>query len=91
MRLSVIKGVVKKKETVFCCCIFSDCIFFPYGSGEEIYKNYLGLPLIYLRKVLGVLVIQTVSEDASESVRFQCLLFWLCDPKKHTTPSPCLK
>ena len=33
------------------------------GSGEEIYKTYLGLPLIYHRKVLGALVIQTVSED----------------------------
>jgi len=63
MRLSVIKGVVKKKGTIFCCCIFSDCIFFSYGSGEEIYKTYLGLPLIYHRKVLGALVIQTVSED----------------------------
>ena len=38
-----------------------------------------------------MLVIQTVSEDASESVRFQCILFWLCSPTKHTTRSPCLK
>ena len=33
------------------------------GSGEEIYKTYLGLPLIYHRKVLGALVIQTISEE----------------------------
>ncbi len=38
------------------------------GSGEEIYKTYLGLPLIYHRKVLGALVLQTISEEGiSES------------------------
>ncbi|MGM0453823.1 MAG: phosphoenolpyruvate--protein phosphotransferase [Thermodesulfobacteriota bacterium] len=33
-------------------------------SGEEAYSTFLGLPLIYHQKVLGVLVIQTVSEDS---------------------------
>lgn len=32
-------------------------------SGEENYKTFLGLPLIYHKKILGVLVIQTISED----------------------------
>ncbi|CAN2043921.1 phosphotransferase system, enzyme I, PtsP [Candidatus Magnetomoraceae bacterium gMMP-1] len=31
-------------------------------SGEEIYKTFLGIPLIYHQKPLGVLVLQTVSE-----------------------------
>ncbi len=34
------------------------------GSGEEIYETYLGIPLEYQRRVLGVLTIQTVREDA---------------------------
>ena len=33
-------------------------------SGEEIYQTFLGIPLEYQRNVLGVLVIQTVGEDA---------------------------
>ena len=33
-------------------------------SGEEIYMTYLGVPLVHLRNLLGVLVIQTVHEDA---------------------------
>jgi len=32
-------------------------------SGEEKYRTYLGLPLIFHQKVLGVMVIQTVAED----------------------------
>jgi phosphotransferase system enzyme I (PtsP) len=33
------------------------------GSGEEAYKTYLGVPLIYHKKVLGALVAQTLTED----------------------------
>lgn len=33
------------------------------GSGEEIYKTYLGVPLIYHKKVLGALVVQTLAEE----------------------------
>ena len=33
------------------------------GSGEEAYETYLGIPLVYQRSVLGVLVIQTLKED----------------------------
>jgi phosphotransferase system enzyme I (PtsP) len=33
------------------------------GSGEERYSTFLGLPLIYHQKVLGVLVAQTVAES----------------------------
>ncbi|MFP4571445.1 MAG: phosphoenolpyruvate--protein phosphotransferase [Desulfobacterales bacterium] len=33
------------------------------GSGEEKYATFLGLPLIYHQKVLGVLVVQTVEKD----------------------------
>lgn len=33
------------------------------GSGEERYTTFLGLPLIYHQKVLGVLVAQTVEEN----------------------------
>ncbi|MGM0787023.1 MAG: phosphoenolpyruvate--protein phosphotransferase [Thermodesulfobacteriota bacterium] len=33
------------------------------ASGEEKYATFLGLPLIYHQKVLGVLVIQTIAED----------------------------
>jgi len=33
-------------------------------SGEEIYSTYLGVPLVHLRNPLGVLVVQTVQEDA---------------------------
>ncbi len=37
-------------------------------SGEEIYRTYLGMPLIFHQKVLGAMVIQTISEDGiSES------------------------
>ena len=32
-------------------------------SGEEKYKTFLGIPLIYHQRVLGVLVIQTLSEN----------------------------
>lgn len=31
-------------------------------SGEDIYKTYLGVPLIYHKKVLGALVVQTLAE-----------------------------
>ncbi len=33
------------------------------GSGEEIYQTFLGLPLIYHQKIIGVLVIQTIDRD----------------------------
>ncbi|MEJ2477374.1 MAG: GAF domain-containing protein, partial [Desulfobacterales bacterium] len=33
-------------------------------SGEEIYRTFLGLPLIYHQRNLGVLVVQTVEERA---------------------------
>jgi len=33
-------------------------------SGEEIYSTYLGVPLVHLQNPLGVLVVQTVNEDA---------------------------
>lgn len=36
------------------------------GSGEEIYKTYLGVPLIYHKKVLGALVAQTLAEEGIE-------------------------
>ena len=32
-------------------------------SGEEIYKTFMGLPLIYHQNVLGVLVFQTIDEN----------------------------
>ena len=32
-------------------------------SGEERYRTYLGLPLIFHQKVLGAMVLQTVAED----------------------------
>jgi len=32
-------------------------------SGEEIYKTYLGVPLIYYKKILGALVVQTKEEN----------------------------
>jgi phosphotransferase system enzyme I (PtsP) len=34
------------------------------GSGEERYSTFLGLPLIYHQKSLGVMVIQTIAEAA---------------------------
>lgn len=34
------------------------------GSGEEIYKTFLGVPLVYLQHTVGVLVVQTVKETA---------------------------
>lgn len=33
-------------------------------SGEERYSTFLGVPLVYLQKPLGVFVVQTVREDA---------------------------
>jgi len=33
------------------------------GSGEEACETYMGIPLVYRRSVLGVLVIQTLRED----------------------------
>ncbi len=33
------------------------------GSGEEVYKTFLGVPLIYHKKVLGALVAQTLAEE----------------------------
>jgi phosphotransferase system enzyme I (PtsP) len=33
------------------------------NSGEEIYQTFLGLPLIYHQRALGVLVLQTVADD----------------------------
>lgn len=33
-------------------------------SGEETCKTFLGIPLVYLQNILGVLVVQTVDEDA---------------------------
>ncbi len=33
-------------------------------SGEDIYKTFLGVPLVYHQNVLGVLVVQSVQEDA---------------------------
>ena len=32
-------------------------------SGEEVYKTYLGLPLIYHKKILGALVVQTLEME----------------------------
>ncbi len=32
-------------------------------SGEEVYRTYLGVPLIYHKKVLGALVVQTLAEE----------------------------
>lgn len=37
-------------------------------SGEEIYRTFLGLPLIYHQRNLGVLVVQTVEERAISEV-----------------------
>ncbi|MCK4487188.1 MAG: GAF domain-containing protein, partial [Desulfobacterales bacterium] len=38
------------------------------GSGEEAYKTFLGVPLVYHKDILGVLVVQTLEEtDISES------------------------
>ncbi|MCK4729289.1 MAG: GAF domain-containing protein, partial [Desulfobacterales bacterium] len=38
------------------------------GSGEEAYKTFLGVPLVYHKEILGVLVVQTLIEtDISES------------------------
>ena len=34
------------------------------GSGEEVYRTFLGTPLVYHRKVLGVLVLQTLDPQA---------------------------
>ena len=34
------------------------------GSGEEIYKTFLGVPLVYHQQPVGVLVVQTVKESA---------------------------
>jgi len=33
------------------------------GSGEEVYQTYLGLPLIYHKKILGALVVQTIERE----------------------------
>lgn len=33
------------------------------GSGEERYQTFLGVPLIYHKKVLGALVVQTLAEE----------------------------
>jgi len=32
------------------------------GSGEEAYKTFLGVPLVYHKDILGVLVVQTLGE-----------------------------
>jgi len=38
------------------------------GSGEEAYRTFLGVPLVYHKDILGVLVVQTLEEtDISES------------------------
>ena len=37
------------------------------GIGEEAYRTFLGLPLKYHQQILGVLVIQTLSEDGIPS------------------------
>jgi phosphotransferase system enzyme I (PtsP) len=34
------------------------------GSGEETYQTFMGLPLTFQRRVLGVLVVQTLKRDA---------------------------
>jgi len=41
------------------------------GSGEEIYKTYLGVPLIYHKKVLGALVVQTLADEGVEKTGIQ--------------------
>lgn len=41
------------------------------GSGEEVYKTYLGVPLIYHNKVIGALVVQTVSETGLKETDIQ--------------------
>ena len=33
-------------------------------SGEEKYQTFLGVPLVYMNKILGVMVIQTIKKDA---------------------------
>jgi phosphotransferase system enzyme I (PtsP) len=33
-------------------------------SGEEIYKTFLGLPLVYHKRTIGVMVIQTINDHA---------------------------
>jgi len=38
------------------------------GSGEEIYKTYLGVPLIYHKKVIGALVVQTLAEEGIKQI-----------------------
>lgn len=40
-------------------------------SGEEIYKTYLGVPLIYHKKVLGALVVQTLAEAGIKKTDIQ--------------------
>ncbi len=43
------------------------------GSGEEVYNTYLGIPLIYHKKVLGALVVQTRAEEGIADEDIQLL------------------
>ena len=69
IRMSVHEGltglVLKKMQPVFVVnpAAHPRYMFFE-KSGEEIYSTYLGVPLVHLRNTLGVLVVQTVHEDA---------------------------
>ena len=43
-------------------------------TGEEIYNSFLGVPVMYRRKVMGVLVVQNQeSQDFSEAAEFSWL------------------
>jgi len=56
--------VIETMEPIFVLHPFDHPRFkFYEKSGEEKYHTYLGLPLIFHQKVLGAMVIQTVSED----------------------------
>lgn len=57
--------VIEKMEPVFVKNPSAHSRFKYYKeSGEDIYQTFLGLPLVYHQKILGVLVIQTIDEDA---------------------------
>lgn len=57
--------VIEKMEPVFVVKPSTHPRFKYYEeSGEDIYQTFLGLPLVYHQKILGVLVIQTIDENA---------------------------
>ena len=69
VRMSVHEGltglVLEKMQPVF---VVNPATHLRYKffekSGEEIYRTYLGIPLVHLQNPLGVLVVQTLHEDA---------------------------